>query len=114
MISGVTSGWNWTPRLRPIDEGLRADARSRRELALPAGRERVEVPLEPGAVGDEVGLVRADRKPADLLLLGPEDLPAEHAGQELTAEADAEEGTSASAASCRKSISCVIHSMSSS
>src|SRR5437763_2929029 len=74
----------------PDAERLRSDRTVRNQLRARRGRERVEVPLKPGSLGDERGVLTADRKPADLRLLAAERATAEHAGQQLAAEADAE------------------------
>ena len=54
-------------------------------------RECVEVPLEPGSAGNEVGVVRLDREPSNLLLLRPEDLAPERPGEQVASEADPED-----------------------
>ena len=74
------------------DERLRADVglgdhrRSRRR------GERVEVPLEPRALGHQLRVGAAHRQPADLGPRAAEHLAAEHPGQHLAAEAEAEHG----------------------
>src|SRR5256712_4282267 len=67
--------------LRP-DLGVRNEPRFRRK------RERVEVPLEPGAGGDEVRLARLDVDPADLGAGRAKRLAAHPAGEQLPAEAE--------------------------
>ena len=91
MISGVTSGWNWTPRLRPIENACGPTLVSARTRA-PGGTVNVsKCHWNQGPSGDEVGVVRLDREPPDLLLLRPEDLAPERPGEQVASEADPED-----------------------
>src|SRR4029453_15932062 len=54
-------------------------------------RERVEMPLEPRTLRDQLGVGRADGQPPDLGHVAPVHLAAQHAGEHLAAEAEPED-----------------------
>src|SRR5205823_8200852 len=66
--------------------GLRPDVGVGDEPCPGRQRERVEMPLEPRARGDEVWLFCSDIDPADLGAVGPKRLAAHRAREQLTAE----------------------------
>ena len=74
------------------DERLRADVGLSDQLRSRREGERVEVPLEPRSLGDQLGIVAANRQPADLRDVAAEHVAAEHARQHLAAEAETEHG----------------------
>src|SRR5437879_5130165 len=76
------------PEAPSDDIGLRPDLGVRDQPRLRRKRERVEVPLEPRACGDEVRLARLDVDPADLGAVGAKRLAAHRAGEKLTAKAE--------------------------
>src|ERR1700730_10722174 len=71
------------------DVGLRADLGVREELRARRQGERVEMPLEPRAFGDQLGILRPHRKPSDLRAVRPERLAAQRARHQLTTETEA-------------------------
>ena len=78
------------PEAAPGDERLRADVGLGDQRRARRDGERVEVPLEPRALRDELGVGAADRQPADLGTSLAGHLAAEHAREHLAAEAEPE------------------------
>ena len=90
MISVVTSGWNWRPRLRPATKACGPTSDSAIDVAPGGTVNESKCHWNHGPSGTRSGSLLLTGQPADLRLRSAEHLSAEYPSEHLPAEAQPE------------------------